>query len=126
MLALQPRVVDAVFCAIEAYLPIRPGDDHSLGCHRPRVPDRQCFCRSPRPPGDRVLVGRGRSVVRHLGVNVAAPSRRMAGDRGLLRAGDRGPGRLRQRSSAFVWRTWRSTGPSTRRPPAGEHRSQLH
>jgi transposase len=43
MLALEPRVVDAVWAAIEPLLPERPADRHPLGCHRPRIPDRQCF-----------------------------------------------------------------------------------
>ena len=43
LLALKPRVVDAVWSAIEAYLPSRPPDRHPLGCHRPRIPDRDCF-----------------------------------------------------------------------------------
>lgn len=43
MLALDPRVVDAVWAAVEGHLPPRPPDTHPLGCHRPRVPDRDCF-----------------------------------------------------------------------------------
>ena len=43
MLALDPRVVDAVWAAVEAHLPPRPSDTHPLGCHRPRIPDRDCF-----------------------------------------------------------------------------------
>ena len=43
MLALDPRVVNAVWSAIEAHLPPRPPDTHPLGCHRPRIPDRDCF-----------------------------------------------------------------------------------
>lgn len=43
MLALDPRVVDAVFTAIAAHLPPRPPDTHPLGCHRPRISDRDCF-----------------------------------------------------------------------------------
>jgi len=43
VLALEPRVVDAVWTAIEAHLPPRPPDTHPLGCHRPRIPDRDCF-----------------------------------------------------------------------------------
>jgi transposase len=43
MLALSPRVVEAVWAATEPLLPRRPFDDHPLGCHRPRIPDRQCF-----------------------------------------------------------------------------------
>jgi transposase len=43
MLALEPRVVGAVWTAVEAMLPIRPPDEHPLGCHRPRIPDRDCF-----------------------------------------------------------------------------------
>jgi transposase len=42
MLALQPRVVDAVFSAVEGHLP-PPVDHHPLGCHRPRTSDRTCF-----------------------------------------------------------------------------------
>jgi transposase len=43
VLALDPRVEDAVWTAIEAQLPPRPPDTHPLGCHRPRIPDRDCF-----------------------------------------------------------------------------------
>jgi transposase len=42
MRALEPEVVDAVWQAIEALLPV-PADAHPLGCHRRRVPDRLCF-----------------------------------------------------------------------------------
>ena len=42
MLALSPRAVDAIFSAIEGYLP-QHFDGHPLGCHRPRTPDRACF-----------------------------------------------------------------------------------
>ena len=42
MRALEPRVVDAVWAAVEPLLP-RSVDAHPLGCHRPRVPDRLCF-----------------------------------------------------------------------------------
>jgi transposase len=44
MLALQPRVVDAVWQAVEGLLPPRPAhDDHPLGCHRRRLAERVCF-----------------------------------------------------------------------------------
>lgn len=43
MLALDPRVVDAVWASVEGYLPPRPRDRHPLGCHRPRISDRDCF-----------------------------------------------------------------------------------
>ena len=43
MRALNPRVIDAVFAAVQALLPPRPADDHPLGCHRPRIADRICF-----------------------------------------------------------------------------------
>lgn len=43
MLALDPRVVDAVWTAVQAHLPPRPAATHPLGCHRPRIPDRDCF-----------------------------------------------------------------------------------
>lgn len=43
MLALDPRVVNAVWVAAAAHLPSRPPDTHPLGCHRPRIPDRDCF-----------------------------------------------------------------------------------
>jgi transposase len=42
MRALEPEVVDAVFAAIEPLLP-QERDEHPLGCHRPRIPDRLCF-----------------------------------------------------------------------------------
>ena len=41
--ALQPRVIDAVFAAVEALLPPPPIDEHPLGCHRPRIDDKICF-----------------------------------------------------------------------------------
>lgn len=43
MLALHPRVVDAVWAAVEPLLPVPPRDEHPLGCHRPRRADRDCF-----------------------------------------------------------------------------------
>ena len=42
MLAVHPRVIAAVWAAVEPLLP-RPVDDHPLGCHRPRIADRVCF-----------------------------------------------------------------------------------
>ena len=42
MRALDPEVVDAVWAAIEPLIPDTP-DDHPLGCHRRRIPDRLCF-----------------------------------------------------------------------------------
>ena len=43
MLAMDPRVANAVWKAVEGHLPPRPPDTHPLGCHRQRVPDRDCF-----------------------------------------------------------------------------------
>ena len=43
MRAFDREVVDAVWEAIDALLPVPPLDAHPLGCHRPRVPDRLCF-----------------------------------------------------------------------------------
>ena len=43
MRALDPEVVDAVWAAVEPLLPVGPIDDHPLGCHRQRIPDRVCF-----------------------------------------------------------------------------------
>jgi len=43
MLALSPKVVDAVWAAVEALIPERPATNHPLGCHRPRIDDRLCF-----------------------------------------------------------------------------------
>lgn len=40
--AMDPEVSDAIWAAIEPLLPT-PIDDHPLGCHNPRVPDRVCF-----------------------------------------------------------------------------------
>ena len=43
MLALDPVVVEAVWEAMEAYLPDPVVVAHPLGCHRPRRADRDCF-----------------------------------------------------------------------------------
>ena len=43
MLALEPSVVDAVWQSFAAYLPQRGETNHPLGCHRPRLSDRDCF-----------------------------------------------------------------------------------
>lgn len=43
MLALHPRVVDAVWAAVEPLIPIHWPVPHPLGCHRPRIADRVCF-----------------------------------------------------------------------------------
>jgi transposase len=43
MLALNPTVVDAVWQSFAAYLPKRGHTNHPLGCHRPRISDRDCF-----------------------------------------------------------------------------------
>ena len=40
---MDPRVAEAVWQAIEGHLPPRPPDMHPLGCHRLRIPDRDCF-----------------------------------------------------------------------------------
>lgn len=42
MRALDDRVVDAIWHTIEPLIPV-PVDDHPLGCHRRRIPDRTCF-----------------------------------------------------------------------------------
>ena len=39
---MDPRVAEAVWKAIENHLPPRPPDNHPLGCHRLRIPDRDC------------------------------------------------------------------------------------
>jgi transposase len=43
MLALEPAVVDAIWQSFAAYLPKRSHSNHPLGCHRPRISDRDCF-----------------------------------------------------------------------------------
>ena len=43
MRALDPRVIDAVWAAVEPLLPPPPVAEHPLGCHRPRIADRTCF-----------------------------------------------------------------------------------
>jgi len=43
MLALDPIVVDAIWASFAAYLPEHGATDHPLGCHRPRISDRECF-----------------------------------------------------------------------------------
>ncbi len=43
MLALEPRVVQAIWACVEPKVPPPVADEHPLGCHRPRIPDRDCF-----------------------------------------------------------------------------------
>jgi transposase len=43
MLALDPNVVDAVWASFVAYLPQQRVCTHPLGCHRPRISERDCF-----------------------------------------------------------------------------------
>jgi transposase len=43
MLALDPRVVEVIWQAVEPLIPPRPATKHPLGCHRRRIPDRVCF-----------------------------------------------------------------------------------
>lgn len=43
MLALRPDIVEAVWQAVAGHLPEREEKPHPLGCHRGRVPDRDCF-----------------------------------------------------------------------------------
>src|SRR5487761_1169170 len=42
MRAFDPEVVDTVWAAVEPCIPVH-AEAHPLGCHRPRVPDRDCF-----------------------------------------------------------------------------------
>ena len=42
MRALEPEVVNTVWEAVKHLIP-QPDDNHPLGCHRRRVPDRICF-----------------------------------------------------------------------------------
>jgi transposase len=42
MRALEPEVFHTVWAAIEPLLPVH-NETHPLGCHRPRIPDRDCF-----------------------------------------------------------------------------------
>jgi transposase len=42
MLALHPRVVTAIWAAVEPRLP-KVVDDHPLGCHRRRRDNFECF-----------------------------------------------------------------------------------
>lgn len=42
MRALEPEMVEVLWATVEPLLPVRR-DDHPLGCHRRRVPDRLCF-----------------------------------------------------------------------------------
>jgi len=40
---LEPRVIEAVWAAVEGVLPARPPDTHPLRCHRRWIADRACF-----------------------------------------------------------------------------------
>ena len=43
MLAMEPRVVDALWAAVGPRIPEREQPVHPLGCRRPRIPDREVF-----------------------------------------------------------------------------------
>ena len=43
MLALEPRVVDALWAGLQPRLPVREEVHHPLGCHRARIADREVF-----------------------------------------------------------------------------------
>jgi transposase len=43
MLALDSRVVEAIWHAVEPWLPKHTSKPHPLGCHRARIPDRACL-----------------------------------------------------------------------------------
>ena len=43
MLALEPRVVDALWAGLQPRLAVRERRWHPLGCHRVRIPDREVF-----------------------------------------------------------------------------------
>jgi len=42
MRALEPEVIDTVWAGIEPLVPVHV-ETHPLGCHRRRIPDRDCF-----------------------------------------------------------------------------------
>ena len=48
MRALDPEEGDAIWAAVEPLIP-PPPRTHPLGCHRRRVPDRDCFDVHARP-----------------------------------------------------------------------------
>ena len=43
MRALEGRVFNAVWAAVEATIPTHHEPAHPLGCHRPRIDDKACF-----------------------------------------------------------------------------------
>jgi transposase len=43
MLALHPRVVDAIWSAVAPLIPVHRPRPHPLGCHRRRIVNRVCF-----------------------------------------------------------------------------------
>ena len=80
MRALDPEVFDAVWAEVEPLLPA-PVDDHPLGCHRLRVPDRICLFAML----DRLQLGGCRAPDRRRGVrhHPSGPARRVDRDGGL-------------------------------------------
>jgi transposase len=94
MLALDPGVVEATWAAVEPLLPIRAPDTHPLGCHRRRIPDRDCF------EGIlvRLVTGCSWDVAGRLGkgseTTLRPPSRRVGRRRCVRGVGERGVGRL--------------------------------
>jgi len=125
VLALDPRVVDAVWAAGQGHLPPRPPETHPLGCHRPRIPDRDCFtaillrlvtgcsCWSPAAPGRRSTTEPRRQD------HPAQPAHRMAQGRRVHQAGRRIARRLRQDHRPGPVRSRRRRQPA-QSPPAAQ------
>ena len=55
---MDPRVAEALCKAIQGHLPPRPPDNHPLGCHRLRIPDRDCVDAILARLARRLLLGR--------------------------------------------------------------------
>ena len=91
MRALEPEVANAVWEAVEALIPSRE-DNHPMGGHRPRIPDRVCLLGIL----IRLVVGECRTPAGQSGVghHTAGPTRRMDRCGGVRCSGVRGAGGL--------------------------------
>ena len=119
--AMDPEVADAIWAAIEPILPV-PVDDHPLGCHNPRVPDRVCFRGILIRLVTGVVVGRHRSdhELRGLRHHAAGPPRRV--DRQPACSTSSRPKHVPATtgSSSSTWTWWRSTARLHKAPCGGE------
>src|SRR5665647_1085383 len=118
LLAMDPRVAEAVWKGIEGHLPPRPPDMHPLGCHRLPIPDRDCFQGILVRLARRLLLGPRSPALPGTPDHPARPAHRMAGRQGVRQARRRSHRRLRQDHRPWTYPRSPST-PSLHKAPCG-------